>query len=95
MSRFTLVRHSAYAVGGNAAFDDAVEVCEMGDLQTYAVQNEGGLIFDTRVEAAGAQNNINNPPGATPGGASGRGHFSSLRIAGAEIYVPHPAARKR
>jgi hypothetical protein len=34
MSRFTLVRHSAYAVGGNAAFGDAVEVCEMGDQQT-------------------------------------------------------------
>jgi hypothetical protein len=52
------------------------------------------LIFETRGEAAGAQNDVNNPPGATSGGASGRGHFSSLRIVGAEIYVPHPMARE-
>jgi hypothetical protein len=95
MARFTLVRHSAYAVGGNAAFDDAVEVCELGDQQMYAVQTAGGLIFETRVEAAGAQNDVNNPPGAASGGASGDGHFSSLRIAGAEIYVPHPATREQ
>ena len=86
VQKFTLIRHSGYAVGGNPAFEDAVEVCEITDREVYLVRATGGVVYPTReaADAAGVAANAAAP-------VAGRGHFSSLRIAGAEIYVPRTA----
>jgi hypothetical protein len=88
MSQFTLVRHSAYAVGGNADFEDAVEACELTGQQQYHVRSAGGLLFPSLTEAQAAAQLANFPPGAAGPRPQAGGYFSSLRVAGAEIYVP-------
>ena len=88
MSQFTLVRHSAYAVGGNRDFEDAVDVCELSGDQAYRVRAAGGVVFATLAAAQTAASNNNYPNGATHSPPKAPGHFSSLRIGGAEIYIP-------
>ena len=78
MPQFTLVRHSRYAVAADPTFEDAVEVCELNIHQAYRVRAAGGPLFATRELAQEAA------AGLTP-----RGHFSSQRIAGAEVFIPH------
>jgi hypothetical protein len=82
---FTLVRHSGYAVRGDAAFDGAVEVAEITAGQAYTVKSAGGVLFASREAAAAAAEANRMGPG---GRIAAAGHFSSLRVAGAEIYVP-------
>ena len=74
MAQFTLVRHSAYAVAADPAFEDAVEVCELDIQQSYRVRVAGGTLYSTREAAQTAV-------------AGARGHFSSLRMNGAEVFV--------
>jgi len=88
VSQFTLVRHSAYAVGGNRDFEDAVDVCELSGDQAYRVRAAGGVVFATLETAQAAANNANYPNGATRSPPSAPGYFSSLRIGAAEIYIP-------
>jgi NADH:ubiquinone oxidoreductase subunit len=85
---FTLVRHSGYAVGANPAFEDAVEVREVTAHQLYMVRAAGGVVFTTREAAQQGENAANYSNGQKSGMAQTSGHFSSLRISGAEIYVP-------
>jgi hypothetical protein len=87
MSKFALVRHSAYATGGNAAFESAVEVCELAAQQDYQVRAAGGVSFATRDAAEAAAIAANFPDGKTGSPPNAPGYFSSLRIAGAEIYL--------
>jgi hypothetical protein len=106
VSTFALVRHSAYAVGGDAAFENAVEVCELAPHQDYRVRAAGGAVFKSRDVAEAAAIAANFPDGKTGSPPNAPGYFSSLRIAGAELYLirnsTHPplegiatAARKR
>ena len=82
MTAFTLVRHSGYAVGGNPAFESAVEVCEVTDHQSYTVRAAGGALYPTREAAHVAEASVNAAVRSKE-----RGYFSNLRIAGAEIHV--------
>ncbi len=92
MTRFTLVRHSGYAVGGDPAFEDAVELVEVTENQTYHVRAAGGLLLATLAEAQAAERAANFPAGTTPDRPHAAGHFSSVRVGRAEIYVPRDAA---
>ena len=85
MATFTLVRHSGYTIAGNPDLEEAVEVAELTNTQTYTVKQAGGRIFTSRTEAHNAET-AHNQPGARAGT---RGHFSSLKISGAEIHIPH------
>lgn len=90
MTQYTLVRHSAYAVGGNGDFESAVEVCELTPRQDYSVRAAGGLVFATREAAQGAATAENFPDGPAQATPNAPGYFSGIRIGGAEIYVPRP-----
>ncbi len=91
MSQYTLVRHSGYAVGGNAAFEDAVEYVEVTGDQAYRVRAAGGVLLGSLAEAQTAAEAENYPAGTTQGSPRASGYFSSARIGGAEIYVPRVA----
>ncbi len=91
MSQYALVRHSAYAVGGNTDFEDAVEAFELTDHQQYLVRSAGGRLFDSLADAQAAADRANFPPGAARTRPQANGYFSSLRVGGAEIYVPRAA----
>jgi hypothetical protein len=86
MARYTLVRHSAYAVAGNPRFEQAVEPCEIDAQQAYRVRAAGGAMFDTYEEAQAAAATANFPRGAQ-GIPQAQGQFSNFRLGGAEIYV--------
>lgn len=74
MTQYALVRHSAYAQAANPDFEDALEIAEVDTVRAYAVRAVGATLYPTR-EAAQA---------AIPGA---RGHFSHVRIGGAEVFV--------
>jgi hypothetical protein len=87
MAHYTLVRHSAYSVAANPQFEQAVELREIDAPQAYRVRAAGGIVFDT-FEAGQAAEAAANSPAATKGvRPQPQGYFSTLRIAGAEIYV--------
>jgi hypothetical protein len=88
VNQYTLVRHSAYAVGGNPDFESAVELLELNTHQAYRVRAAGGLVFDTLAAAAHGAATANFPTGATRTAPNASGYFSSLRIGGAELYLP-------
>ncbi len=88
MTQYTLLRHSGYAQGGNPDFEDAVETTEITDTEAYQVRAAGGTLFATRDAAKAAETTANYPDGSRAAGAHAAGYFSSLRIRGAEIYVP-------
>jgi len=93
VAEFTLVRHSGYAVGADPWFEDAVEVRELTGQQTYLVRSAGGTLYATLAIAEAAAAAANHPGGAPARGAAplqprASGFFSSLRLGGAEIYVP-------
>ncbi len=94
MTQFTLVRHSGYAVGGDPAFEDAVEFFEVTHEQEYRVRAAGGVLLGSLAEAQAAVRAANFPPGETRSGPHAAGHFSSMRLGGAEIYVPREGAGK-
>jgi hypothetical protein len=73
--QYTLVRHSAYAQAANPAFEEALEAWPVGRADAVRVRAAGGLLWPTRAAAEAAI------PAA-------RGHFSSLRLGGAELFVP-------
>ena len=73
MTQFTLVRHSRYAEAADPNFEDAIEVCVLNAQQAYRVRAAGGALYVSRQAAMAA--------------AGGRGHFSSLSINGAEIFI--------
>jgi|GEM_PF-3232431 len=77
MSQFTIVRHSLFATAADPRYEDATEVCELTNEQTYRVRAAGGLLFSTHQAAETARTTL-------------RGHFSSLRINGAEVFIPAP-----
>jgi hypothetical protein len=88
VSQYTLLRHSGYAQGGNPDFEDAVEATEITNTEAYKVRAAGGVLFATHIAATAAEIAANYPDGSKTDGAHAPGHFSSLRIHGAEIYVP-------
>jgi len=81
VSQFALLRHSRYAVAADPAFEAALEVCELNVHQAYRVRGAGGVLYPTRQAAEDAIPEV-------------RGHFSSLRINGAEVFVPDPGREK-
>jgi NADH:ubiquinone oxidoreductase subunit len=87
-AHFTLVRHSGYAVAANPALDGAVEVREVTPQQVYMVRAAGGAVFTTREAAMHAEDTANYPDGVKSAEPRARGQFSTLRVAGSEIYVP-------
>jgi len=90
---FTLVRHSGYSVGANPAFEDAVEVRELTIRQHYVVRAAGGVVFTTREAAQQGEDAANYPNGLKSGRAYASGYFSSLRVSGAEVFVPNAGLR--
>ena len=87
MAHYTLVRHSAYSVAANPQFEQAVELREIDAPQTYRVRAAGGVVFDTSEAGQAAEAAANSPAAAKGIRPQPQGYFSSLRIAGAEIYV--------
>ncbi len=85
--QYTLTRHSAYAVAANPRFEDAVELRAITMRDRSLVRAVGGRVFDSLAAAQAAERAENAPTGAD-GRPSARGQFSSLRIGGAEIYIP-------
>ncbi len=81
--KFALIRHSAYALGGDPAFEEAVETREITDREAHLVRASGAVVYPLRAaaDAAGLAANA-------AADAAARGCFSSLRIAGAEFHVP-------
>lgn len=77
MTQYVLVRHSAYALAANPAFEEALETAEVDTVRAYAVRAVGATLYPSR-EAAEA---------AIPGA---RGYFSHVRIGGAEVFVTTP-----
>jgi hypothetical protein len=75
MTQFTLVRHSLYGVAADPRYEDRLEVCELTAEQVYHVRAAGGLLFAAL-------------PAAELAAPDRRGHFSNLRINGAEVFVP-------
>jgi len=71
---YALVRHSAYALAANPAYDEALEPCAVDRSQAVRVRAAGGALYATRAEAEAAI------PGAV-------GYFASLRLSGAELFV--------
>ena len=78
MSGFTLVRHGLYAVAADPRYEDRLEVSEVTSDQAYRVRAAGGTVFADRKGAEAAL------------AAAPRGHFSNVRINGAEVFVPAP-----
>ncbi len=74
MTQYVLVRHSAYALAANPAFEDALETAEVDTVRAYAVRAAGATLYPSRETAEAAI------PGA-------RGHFSHVRVGGAEVFV--------
>lgn len=88
---FTLVRHSAFAQAADPAFEEAVEVCEVTGRQAYLVRAAGGRLWTERAPAAALADALNVALRG-PAGAGRRGYFSSLRIAGADLFIPPDGA---
>jgi hypothetical protein len=88
VNQFTLVRHSEYAAGGNPDFEDAVEVFELNSNQAYSVRAVGGVLLPTLAAGQAAARAENFPGGSAQSVPRASGYFSSLRLGGAEIYVP-------
>ena len=81
---FTLVRHSGFSVGSDPRFEEAVEVAEITQAQMYLARSAGGTIFTDR-DIAQARADATND--TTPGRPRLRGHFSSLRVNGANLFI--------
>ena len=75
MTAYVLVRHSAYAVAADPAFEDALEPAAVDAAQSYRVRAAGGTLYPSRAAAEAAI------PDAS-------GYFASLRIGGAELFIP-------
>lgn len=73
--QFTLVRHSAYTQAANPAYEEALEAWPVDRAQAVRVRAAGGRLWPTREAAEADIPNV-------------RGHFSSLRIGGGELFVP-------
>lgn len=71
---YTLVRHSGYAIAADPAFEEALEPCPVDRAQAHRVRAAGGLLFQSRVAAEAAI-------------AGARGHFATLRLNGADLFV--------
>ena len=62
--------------------------------ELYKVRAAGGAVFTTRDAAKHAEETANYPNGRRSGEPRAPGHFSSLRIGGAEIYIAPHSPRK-
>jgi hypothetical protein len=87
MTYYALVRHSGYTVAGNPKFEQAVELCEIDNPESYRVRAAGGVVFDSREAAQAAEAAANFPSGIKGIRPNVQGYFSNLRVQGAEIYV--------
>lgn len=90
--QYTLTRHSAYAVAANPRFEDAVELRAITTRERNLVRAVGGRVFDS-LDAAQAAARAENAPAQPGGPPAAPGQFSSLRIGGAEIYIPRAPAK--
>ena len=90
VTEYTLVRDRRYTDGANPDYEGAVEAIELGIGQASLVRSAGGTVFATRQAAELAEHLANQTIDSVPGRVSAPGHFSSMRIAGAEIYVDAP-----
>jgi hypothetical protein len=88
MTRYTLVRHSGYSAGANPKYEQAVEAREVDERVANTVRAAGGLLFESREAAVAAADAANHPAGSIDVAAEAPGHFSNVRIEGAEIYIP-------
>jgi hypothetical protein len=89
VTRYTLVRHTGYSVGGNRQFEHAVELRAIsGKTATQQVVKAGGLIFASYSEASMREEAENYPPGATGLIPAATGKFSQRKVSGEEIYIP-------
>jgi len=89
---YTLTRHSAYAVAANPRFEDAVELRAITARERNLVRAVGGLVYDS-LSAAQEGERAENAPASPDGPPAAPGQFSSLRIGGAEIYIPRGQAK--
>ena len=90
-TRFALFRHSAYAVAGNADFEQAVELRELTAEQVDVARRAGGAVYDGYAAAKAAEQAANFPTGNHTSPPRAPGYFSSVRIGGVELYLPQAA----
>jgi hypothetical protein len=84
---WTLIRHSAWSVKQDPAFEHAVETTPLTPKQAAQVLSAGGLLFDSYVAASDREEAENYP--AEVQGIIPRARGSFVRRAGlGEVYIP-------
>lgn len=89
--KWTVVRHSAWAVGRNPQFERGLETRQVSTKGQQAMVIEaGGMLFDGYGQAEGFAEKAMYPSG-TPGLIpAARGDFADRTIDGLQIYIPVP-----
>ena len=88
-AKYTLVRHSAFAFGGDPTFEYAVElqtVYKKADVKR--IEKANGFVFDSYKVASDAEESENYPPAVDGMIPHVEGRFSKLKVDSSEIYVP-------
>ena len=88
-TKYTLVQHSGWTEGRNAAFKQAVEEASVTLGEALKVEKAGGVVYDTYTEAYDAAYATNYPPevkGLHPR-AKGRFH-PKIVIDYAPLFIP-------
>jgi hypothetical protein len=85
---WTLVRHSAWAFGGNPQFLRAVEVTAVTEGEAEIVRSVNGFLFDDYKEASDREMFENYPEHVEGLIPQVEGYFHKARLEGSEIYIP-------
>lgn len=85
--KWTLVQHSGYLVAGKLGFKNAVEQQHVStQAEADKVLKAGGILSDSYPDDM----DVNYPPEVSGMYPRCRGTFSSLKVDGRPIYIPHP-----
>lgn len=96
LTKYTLVRHSAWTVKRDPCFEHAVELASLDyQRQIDAVKRAGGVLFDSYQAAADAEYRANYPEDAGDMGIIPhvRGTFARAALSGRRVYVPEGGKR--
>jgi len=86
---WTIVQHSAYGNGGKPGFVQATETrIVLTPRERRLVEESGGLLFESYVEAEEFSEQANYPQGHEGLYSQRRGKFSQRDIDGPRIYLP-------
>ena len=88
MTRWTLIRHTGYSVGGKPAFEHAVEERQIHIKEAVRVTRAGGVVTDNYLDAhdrAFRENYPRKTKGLIP---RAPGKFVKVKGLEEEVYVP-------